>query len=151
MFSSSSYRGRQTARKIDTELTETRVQALSKSNAWMQIVYDSGTKRYVLKTSYGEDQDLGGTITICYTKDGESTETKITDDGSGAVSLALSYDRATGGFLPMLTAVTSTGYTAGTEYCSKITVYCGKNVTGSDAKCFEISLAKNTGRHTLVD
>jgi prepilin-type N-terminal cleavage/methylation domain-containing protein len=146
VFSSSAYRARQAAREIDSVLTETRVQALSKEGAWMEIdCVDTAKKKYVIKTSYSEDITVGGGITITYEVAGSSGTKSITGNDITANALALSYNRSTGGFTPMLIATAEDGtYTSGSDYCSKITITGG-------SRTYVINLSRNTGRHTLVD
>jgi prepilin-type N-terminal cleavage/methylation domain-containing protein len=143
VLSSSSYGAQQVAKEIDSALTEARVQALSKSDAWIEIEYDDSLKKYVIKTSYASDLVLSGSsrITISYTKSENVGDAEVTTKVTSTDKLGLKYDRSTGAFKYIVTDV-ETGATDGSNYCRSIKISGG-------SKTYEIKLSQKTGRHTL--
>jgi prepilin-type N-terminal cleavage/methylation domain-containing protein len=136
VYTSASYNAKQVAQEIDSALTECRVQALSKTDAWMQIAYDDSLKKYVIKTSYATDQVLSGSnrVTISYTKPNDDGSDVETVELTGSNTLTLKYNRSSGAFLPIVED--------GAKYCSSILISSG-------SKTCEITLSQLTGRHTL--
>lgn len=95
VYSSAGWKAKKAITEMDQVLSETRVQALSKTQAWMELT-KSGDD-YVLKTSYASDVVLDGRFTITYhTNDGAVTDVAVQD-------MILSFDRASGAFSGLYT------------------------------------------------
>ena len=134
-LSTSTYRAKQAVEEIRATMSETRMQALSKTNAWMELKQRAdGT--YVITTSYSGDAVLGSSYTITYTKDGDATAVPI----STTNSLILTYDRSSGGFSDIKTRNADDSLSGTGAYCDSITVSKGP-------KNFVIRLYKDTGKH----
>lgn len=149
VLSRSNWEVKKASKEVSAALSETRAQALSRANAWMQIKYD-GTKGYVISTSYSGDVVLGKSCTVSYGVRGDSSTQQI----DGSHPFILSYDRASGAFLPVIGSVsTSTAddgsrlatynYLAGDPLCEKITIVAGNNIG------YELTLYPETGKHEL--
>lgn len=139
VLSTSSYRQKQTVQEISSSLSETRVQALSKSNAWMEIKQNTDGS-YVISTSYAGDVILTKDCTIGYTKEGDAAVVPI----SMSNSLILTYDRSTGGFADIKTRNADNSLSGTGAYCESITVSKG-------SKALVITLYKETGKHKCED
>lgn len=148
VLSRSSWEIKKASREISAALSETRAQSLSRANAWMEIRYDS-SKGYVISTSYCGDVTLGKKCDITYEARGAGYAQKI----DGSHPFILSYERASGAFLPMIGSVTTStaddgsrlasyNYLPGDVYCETITVSAGG--TG-----YELTLYPETGKHEL--
>lgn len=149
VLSRSGWEVKKASKEISAALSETRVQALSRANAWMEIKYDGNKGCYVISTSYCGDVELGKKCDITYEARGAGATQKI----DGSHPFILSYARASGVFLPMIGSVsTSTAddgsrlasynYLPGDIYCEKITVSAG-------GKGYELTLYPETGKHEL--
>lgn len=138
-LSVSTYRAKQAVKLIDSAMSETRVQALSKTSAWMELSAKSdGT--YVIVTSYAGEELLNKSYTISYTIEGSAAEVPIT----AAAPLVLTYDRSTGGFSDLKTLEADGTLTGRGVYCDSITVSKG-------SKSFKIRLYRDTGKHKCED
>jgi prepilin-type N-terminal cleavage/methylation domain-containing protein len=100
MYSRGEWNGKKAAQKITEALSETRTNALAKTNAWMQIKYDPGTQHYILTTSYDKETDLGGgkDFSITFDAKQKGTTTVDTYDLTSFEGLVISYKRADGTF-----------------------------------------------------
>lgn len=115
---------------LDGGLNETRTEALSKQAAYLTISCDESGSYYMEVTGKPIEKLAGDKITITYATDAGEAEVAITPEQP----LVLSYDRASGAFLPM----------KDTEvYCTAIHVRLG------DGKSTTIRLVKSTGKHTI--
>lgn len=148
VISRSGWETRKASEKISAALSETRAQALAKANAWMEIRYD-GTDGYVISTSYCGDVVLGDSCEISYETRGAAGSAQKVD---GSHPIILSYDRASGAFLPMIAYVTTSTaddgqrlasytYLSGNVSCEKITVAAGNTYV------YEMTLYPETGKH----
>lgn len=139
VLSVSSYRAKQAAEEISATMSETRVQALSKTSAWMEIRQETdGT--YMIGTSYAGDTRLANSYTISYTKEGDATEVPIQTSNP----LVLTYDRSTGGFADIKIKDPGGNLSGTGTYCDSITVRKG-------SKAFVIRLYKESGKHKFED
>lgn len=148
VISRTGWETRKASEKISAALSETRAQALAKANAWMEIRYD-GTDGYVISTSYCGDVVLGDSCEISYETRGAAGSVQKVD---GSHPIILSYDRASGAFLPMIAYVTTSTaddgqrlasytYLSGNVSCEKITVAAGNTYV------YEMTLYPETGKH----
>lgn len=134
---------------LDSGLKETRTDALSRGAAYLTISCDDNGNYYMEGTRHPQEKIAGNPITIVYTTDAQTGEEMITSEHP----LTLSYDRASGAFLPILewdeghtTYVpkqTGEGADVAYVYCTSIQIRAGeeKNTT--------ITLVKSTGKHTI--
>lgn len=142
-LSTSTYKAKKAVTEIDLALSNTRMHAVSKANAWMKIEYKNG--HYVIASSYTQDVVLDGDFSISYTTTagGGTADAKDTP-------FILTYDRASGAFKEIMSSVAGDGtYTpmfGGTSpvYCNGITVTKGSN-------SFLITLYHQTGKHVCED
>lgn len=116
---------------LDGGLNETRTEALSKQAAYLTVSCDKNGSYYMEMTGKPAEKLAGDKITITYTTDAGEGEVAITAEKP----LRLSYDRASGAFLPI---DDDTGV-----YCTAIYVRIGEE------KSSTIKLVKNTGKHTI--
>lgn len=160
ILSRSNWEVKKASREISAALSETRVQALAKENACMEISYEESKGGYVISTSYCGDVVLGKNIAITYEQEGATSSVDVKGK-----PLILSYERASGAFLPMIdpnsttrtadgtrlatvgtaadgTRITSYNYFPGEVHCTKITVSAG-------GKGYELTLYPETGKHEL--
>lgn len=115
---------------LDGGLNEARTEALSKQTAYLTISCEENGCYYMEITGKPAEKLAGDKITITYTTDAGEDETAITAEQP----LRLSYDRASGAFLPI----------ADTDvYCTAIHVRMGEE------KSAVIKLIKSTGKHTI--
>lgn len=139
VLSVSSYRAKQAVEEISATMSETRVQALSKTSAWLEIRQEAdGT--YVIGTSYAGDTRLAKSYTISYTKEGDATAVLI----QPSTPLVLTYDRSTGGFADIKVKDPDGNLSGTGVYCDSITVSKG-------SKTFVIRLYKESGKHKCED
>lgn len=139
VYSSAGWKAKKAITEMDQALSETRVQALSKTQAWMELT-KSGDD-YVLKTSYASDVVLDGRFTITYhTNDGAVTDVAVQD-------MILSFDRASGAFSGLYTDSTLqicryVGVSAEVLQCDEIIVTQG-------SREWKIRLYPETGKHKV--
>lgn len=165
VLSRSNWGIKKASKEISAALSETRVQALAKENACMEISYEEDKGGYVISTSYCGDVVLGKDITISYKQEGTNNSVDVKDK-----PLILSYERASGAFLPMIDpdfmtrAKDGTGlatvdtvkgdngndirityytYLPGNVHCEKITISAVKH------HGYELTLHWETGKHEL--
>lgn len=134
---------------LDGALKETRINAMSKSAAQLTISCDASGNYYMELTGHEREKIADDSLEIVYTVEGFGSETGIAPDAP----LILSYDRASGAFLPMLELDEARGTYEpkqsgmGTEaaymYCSSITVRAGEKRSST------IALFRNTGKHSV--
>jgi prepilin-type N-terminal cleavage/methylation domain-containing protein len=110
LYSKGDWKVKKAAQKVAEALSETRVNALAKTNAWMQIKYDSTTQHYILSTSYDGDVDLGSGKDFSITFDAKqkgttSVDTYKLDHFEG---LVISYKRADGTFADVCSHISQT-------------------------------------------
>lgn len=145
VLSAPSYNVKKAVEQIDDALTETRVQALSKTDAWMEIKYDSTAKKYQIVTSYGSTISLSGKMDIVYTtKDDPTTEVRV-----DAQPLVLSYDRSSGAFTPLIKDSSLSGTREYYTVSSTEDMYCDTILVKTDTKNYIFTLYKATGRHEV--
>ena len=91
---------------IYQSLEETKANAMSRDQAYFTIYADEDGDYYI-KTESGMATRLGdGGMSIIYTCRGTNTDNKIIDSGH---ALTLSFDRASGAFLPIIAQVEEIG------------------------------------------
>lgn len=135
VLSRSGREAQKAAQQISAALSETRAQALAKTQAWMRIKMNTAGE-YVIETSYSGNVTLGKKCTISYVGGGSGTI-------SETESLILSYDRASGAFYPVGSDDTTLTFPLSNGYCKTITVSVGSN------RMYELTLYKETGKHEL--
>lgn len=132
------------ASDIDSAMKNTRVNAMSKSSAYMQIRCDSDGKYFLMESGKQEDSIAKGNVSIRY----ETDKGDVVDITDGS-SLILSYNRSSGAFMPIITNVAGDGtYTFLTDSGGAY-VYCRKIIVTNGRKTKTITLVKDTGKHTL--
>lgn len=134
---------------LDSGLKETRTDALSREAAYLIISCDENGNYYMEGTKHPQEKIAGSPIKIVYMTDAKTDEEMITPDHP----LVLSYDRASGAFLPILewdaehsTYVqkqTGEGADISYVYCTSIQICAGEE------KSTTIRLVKSTGKHTI--
>lgn len=115
---------------LDGGLNETRTEVLSKQAAYLTISCDENGSYYMEITGKPREKLAGDKVTITYTTDAGESETPITAEQP----LSLSYDRASGAFLPIKDT---------DVYCTAIYVRTGEERSTS------IQLVKATGKHIV--
>lgn len=135
----SPYRAKKAIKLISSVMSETRVQALSRTVAWMEIKQDAdGT--YVIVTSYAGEQRLSKDYTISYTDDQNPSATVIAD----GTSLILTYDRSSGSFSDIKVRQPDDTLNGTGAYCNSIIITKG-------SKEYKITLYKDSGKHKCED
>ncbi len=127
---------------VDSGLKETRTDALSREAAYFTISCDEDGNYYMESTKHPKEKIAGAPIAILYTTDVQADAQEITPE----LPLTLSYDRASGAFLPMLEWDAVSGAYVPKQtgaYCTSIQIRMGeeKNTT--------IRLVKSTGKHIV--
>lgn len=145
VLSRSDWSCRKASDLISTALSETRADALAKTNAWMQIEYDS-TEGYILKTSYAADVKLGTQCEIYYETSQGGGEKLLNADGSSVNPLTLSFARGSGEFLGIITAVNQQTAADGSPYV----VYDYLQDSGKNVYCTKLVVRKGSGGHQYV-
>lgn len=139
VYSSAGWKAKKAITEMDQALSETRVQALSKTQAWMELT-KSGDD-YVLKTSYASDVVLDGRFTITYhTNDGAVTDVAVQD-------MILSFDRASGAFSGLYTD--STLQTSRYVGASAEVLQCDEIIVTQGSREWKIRLYPETGKHKV--
>lgn len=148
VFSSSGWRAKKVVEALNQALSETRVQALSKSNAWMEINEKDGG--YVIRTSYSSDVVLDGRFTITY----HTAEDDQTYDAK-TQPMILSYDRGSGAFSGVISSVTQSGdavtYTMRYGDDGKTLLHCDQITVSQGSKTWIIKLYPETGKHSVEE
>lgn len=134
---------------LDSGLKETRTDALSREAAYLTISCDENGNYYMEGTKYPREKIAGKPIEIVYTTDAGTGEEMIIPDHP----LTLSYDRASGAFLPILEwdagngiyvpKQTGEGANIAYVYCTSIQIRTGEE------KSTTIKLSKSTGKHSI--
>ena len=127
VYSSATWKSKKAVEQIDQALSETRVQALSKTNAWMEIKYQG--EHYVLMTSYAADVILDGKFTLTY------------DRSSGAFS---------GVKASVSTSADETTYQSRYAADGITVLYCDRITITQGSREWNITLSPETGKHTVV-
>lgn len=145
----SGWRMNRCAAFLDGGLKETRTDALSREAAYLTISCDENGNYYMEATRHQKEKIAGSPITIVYVTDAQTGEEEITPEHP----LILSYDRASGAFLPILewdadsgTYVpkrTGEGADVTSVYCTSIQIRMGAE------KSTTIRLIKSTGKHVI--
>lgn len=139
VYSSAGWKAKKAVMQIDQALSETRVQALSKTQAWMELTKLGDD--YVLKTSYASDVVLDGRFTITYhTNDGSTTDVTTQD-------MILSFDRASGAFSGLYTD--STLQTSKYVGASAEILQCDQIIVTQGSREWIIRLYPETGKHKV--
>lgn len=145
----SGWRMNQCVSLLDSGLKETRVDALSREAAYLTISCDENGNYYMEGTRHPKEKIAGSSITIVYTTDAQTKEAAITPEQP----LTLSYDRASGAFLPVLEWDAESG-----TYIPKqadagedaVSVYCTSiQIRAGEEKSTTIRLVKSTGKHVI--
>lgn len=137
------YRGRQAAEVISQALSETKVDAMSKDFAYMEI-YKDGDVYKLRRNGGGQEEVLGNkSVTISY------------DTGSGLQvlggakgtnqSLCISYEKGTGAFRPLLDA-SKINETTKTLETLKPESYCKEIVVTVGSRTRKLVLLRDTGK-----
>ena len=140
VMNASTWKAKKAVQYLDESLSQTRVEALSKSRAWLALTYEGD--HYVLKRSYDEDLRLDGKFSITYTY-GDSSSADPKNQ-----ALVLTYDRTSGGFSDMKKQIPSSG--GDYESLASPGVYCKSITITQGSKSWTINLNKETGKHSVV-
>lgn len=145
----SGWRINQCVSLLDSGLKETRMNALSRETAYLIVSCDTDGNYYMEQNKHTKEKLAGNKIRITYTTDAQTGTEEITPEQP----LILSYDRASGAFLPILKwdeesnsyvpRDTGEGENVSYIYCTSIQVSAG------DEKNTTIALTKNTGKHVI--
>lgn len=145
----SGWRINQCVNYVDGGLKETRTDALSREAAYLTVSCDENGNYYMEGTNHPKEKIAGETIEIVYTTDAQTGEEEITPEQP----LILSYDRASGAFLPVqewnaergtyVYKETGEGANIAYVYCTSIQIRAG------EGKSATIRLAKSTGKHSI--
>ncbi len=124
---------KETTSKIDSALNKTKVEAMSRASASVEIYKDSTDSSYYVRyTINGTTQNpikVGSSrVNVAYV-DSSGTTTTIT----GSNNLIISFDRASGGFKPI----------SGTSN------YCKSIIVTSGAKTYTITCERLTGKTSI--
>lgn len=139
---------------LDGGLSQTRVDAMSKRSAYLTISTDGNGVYYMEITGNPKEQIAEGVVTVTYTACVEGMT-----EGTDRIAitpeepLILTYDRASGAFMPMVQVDETTGdyvyqqqagesETVKYVYCTSIQVSAGDNHT-------KMKLIKSTGKHVI--
>ena len=147
VYSSATWKAKKAVEQMDQALSETRVQALSKTNAWMEIKYQGD--HYVLMTSYASDVALDGRFIVTYHTREDDAKLDAKD-----VPLILTYDRSSGAFSGVKASITTSA--DGTVYQSRYAsdgttvLYCDVITISQGSREWNITLSPETGKHTVV-
>jgi prepilin-type N-terminal cleavage/methylation domain-containing protein len=156
IVSQSDFYAKKAASAITETLSETRANALARSNAWMELSYDTTKNKYIMTTSTGEEKELGNRFTITYDIT-QKNGTVTTNDLATSDPLILSYNRSNGAFTGVIASVNSSidAGDGSTHYsftyrldssgdqlsCTKISV-----IQGTEHE-YEITLYPDTGKY----
>lgn len=133
------------ASDVDAALKETKVNAMSKFSAYMEIRYDGASGDYFLQESGLDAEKIAsGNITITYTTN--KGDVIGVEDG---VPLIISYDRSSGAFKPVISSVADDGTFSFLTDSDGDYVYCSQIVITNGSKTKTITLVKDTGKHSL--
>lgn len=134
---------------IDGGLKETRTEALAKQNIYFTLSCDANGDYWIQVTGHPEEMVASDGITITYKTDAGTVETPVAEDNP----LILSYDSASGVFLPMferdsdsgtyVKCQTESGEHVSYVYCTAIYIRAG------EGRETVINLVKSTGKHTI--
>lgn len=128
------WRVRECSDKLTAAMSETKVQAMSKTSAQMTIFFNED-EGYILDKSFAEQEKLAGTkITITYSDSVGSKHIDIKND-----PLIISYDRSSGSFQSI-----GTDESGNALYCSEIVIQQGKRER-------RIVFYTETGKYEIVD
>lgn len=145
----SGWRMNKCVRLLDGGLKETRTDALSREAAYLTISCDESGNYYMEGTRHPREKMAGSPIAIVYTTDAQTGEEAIT----AGHPLTLSYDRASGAFLPILEwdAESGTYVPKQTgEGADSVSVYCTSiQIRAGEEKSTTIRLVKSTGKHII--
>lgn len=147
VFSQSSWKVRQAKDYVFNVMQQTRSEALAKDKAWMELCYEDG--QCVLKSSFGEEQELGKRVSVTYEyQKGQTASVSsdtVTIDSSN--SLVITFKRGTGGFQTMKEGIAADG--SFVEATSKgNSVYCRAiHIKGKgSSKGYTITMHPVTGK-----
>lgn len=133
---------------LDGALAETRTDAMSKVSAYL-VIYCDGSGNYYMESSRHSGEKLAGSdMVISYDTDAGETDVVITAEQP----LILSYDRASGAFLPMLEFDTASGdyqYRQSGVGDAVSYIYCTSININSGDSSRTIKLVKSTGKHSI--
>lgn len=133
------------ASDIDIALKETKVNAMSKFSAYMEVRYDGATGDYFLQESGMQAEKIAsGNITVTYTTD-KGASIDVTD----GAPLILSYNRSSGAFMPVIASVEADGTFDFLTDSDGDYTYCSEIIITNGSKEKIITLVKDTGKHTL--
>lgn len=132
------------ASDIESAMKNTKVNAMSKFSAYMEISCDADGNYFLQESGKQQEKIASNGVSVTY-EDYAGNVVSV-EDGT---PLILSYNRSSGAFCPVITSVEDDGtfqfasdahgdYT----YCRKITVTNGR-------KTKTITLVKDTGKHTM--
>lgn len=128
------WRVRECSDKLTAAMSETKVQAMSKTSAWMTISFDED-KGYILDKSFEGQEIIAGThITITYSDSSGNKNVSIKNN-----PLTISYDRSSGSFQSI-----GTDESGNALYCSEIVIQQGKHER-------KILFYTETGKYKIAD
>lgn len=140
------------ASDIDIAMKNTKVNAMSKSSAWLEISVDASGDYYLQEKGGAKEKIASGNISITYTNNrGRTVDIK---DEIGR-RLIISYNRSSGAFTPVIKEVEDDGSFTFMKYKnldgseSNSFVYCSSITITNGTRTKTITLVKDTGKHTL--
>lgn len=142
-LSLSSYRAKMAVRDIDLALSNTRMHAISKTDAYVSFEYTDN--HYVLKTPYNnQTKVLKGDFELYYVTTAGDTLNPKTQP------FVLTYDRSSGAFKDIKSAAAGGGvYTS--MYGGATPVYCSEIRIVKGSHTFTITLYPQTGKHVCEE
>lgn len=132
------------ASDIDSAMKNTRINAMSKSSAYLEISYDAAGNYYLQEKGEDREKIASGNISIIYTTN-RGTELDITEESP----LIISYNRSSGAFAPVISQVEEDGSFIFMTHADGNYVYCSKITITNGTKTKTITLIKDTGKHIL--
>lgn len=132
------------ASDINSAMKDTRINAMSKSSAYLEISRDASGDYYLQEKGEEKEKLASGSIRITYTTN-RGTEIDIMDGSP----LIISYNRSSGAFTPLISQIEGDGSFTFMTYADGNYAYCSKITVTNGTKTKTITLIKDTGKHTL--
>ena len=137
------YRAKQAAEVVSQAMSETKVDAMSKDFAYMEI-YKDGDLYKLKRNGGGQEEVLGNkSVTISYDT---GSGLKVLSGAKGTnQSLCITYEKGTGAFRPLLDA-SKINATTKTLETLKPECYCKEIVITAGSKTKKLVLLRDTGK-----
>ena len=139
---------------LDGGFSETRVSAMSKSAAYLTITRDAEGNYYMEMTGGAREKIASDDLSITYATQAEGST--VTIEGVEITEtdpLILTYDRASGAFLPMVESydidANQRTFVTSVEGTNVSNVYCTSLEISAGDKSVTIRLVKSTGKHSI--